>query len=73
MQKATLDLADRIIANNSKVFSFGKRKFYEQISENDVAEAYRKGTLAMIENLEFPECQKGLKGFLEKKHIKQKK
>ena len=70
MEKATLELADRILTNNSKVFTFGKQKFYEQIAEQDLAEAFRKGTLAMVENLDFPECNAGLKGFLEKKHSK---
>ncbi len=70
MEKATFELADRILANNSKVFTFGKKKFYEQIAEQDLAQAYKKGTLAMVENLDFPECNAGLKGFLEKKHAK---
>ena len=59
-------LARSIMAKSPAVIAAGKKTFYEQIDEN-LAQAYRIATAAMLDNLQAEDGKEGIAAFAEKR------
>jgi len=59
-------LARSIMGKSRAVVAAGKKIFYEQISDN-LGEAYRVATAAMVDNVKTEDGQEGIAAFVEKR------
>jgi enoyl-CoA hydratase/carnithine racemase len=59
-------LVQSILAKPPSVIAAGKKAFYEQIDEN-LAQAYRVATAAMLDNLQAEDGKEGVAAFAEKR------
>lgn len=64
-------LARSIMTKSPAVIAAGKKTFYEQIDEN-IAQAYRVATAAMLDNLQTKDGKEGVAAFVEKRKPKWK-
>jgi enoyl-CoA hydratase/carnithine racemase len=60
------DLVKSILAKSPAVIAAGKKTFYEQIDEN-LTQAYRVATTAMVDNLKTEDGKEGIAAFAEKR------
>jgi enoyl-CoA hydratase/carnithine racemase len=65
------ELAKPIMAKSPAVIAAGKRTFYEQVDEN-LVQAYRIATAAMVNNLKTEDGKEGIAAFTEKRKPKWK-
>jgi len=63
----TRAVADRIAKAPSAVVGLGKRTFYEQMSQGDVAQAYSSAGKVMQDNMMYPDAKEGIGAFIEKR------
>jgi enoyl-CoA hydratase/carnithine racemase len=59
-------LVQSILAKPPAVIAAGKKAFYEQVDEN-LAQAYRIATAAMLDNLQAEDGKEGVAAFAEKR------
>ena len=64
-------LVKSILAKSPAVVAAGKKTFYEQIDEN-LTQAYRVATTAMVDNLKSEDGKEGIAAFVEKRKPKWK-
>ncbi|KAF7285925.1 hypothetical protein GWI33_008898 [Rhynchophorus ferrugineus] len=55
-----------ITTKSRDVIELGKRFYYKQI-QYDIRKAYELGADKMVDNLQIPDCQEGIKSFIEKR------
>ena len=60
------ELVKSIMAKSPAVVAAGKKTFYEQIDE-DLTQAYRVATMAMVDNLKTEDGKEGIAAFAEKR------
>lgn len=60
------NLVKSIMAKSPAVVAAGKRTFYEQVDEN-LTQAYRLATTAMVDNLKAEDGKEGIAAFVEKR------
>lgn len=60
------ELAKSIMGKSAAVVAAGKRIFYEQVDEN-LTQAYRVATTAMVDNLKTADGKEGIAAFTEKR------
>lgn len=61
-----LKVTDAIKSKSRAVVSFGKRFYYQQLGM-DMNAAYAAGATAMVDNLQLPDGQEGIRSFIEKR------
>lgn len=63
----TLQIICNAITSKSRhVIELGKRFYYKQI-QYDIRKAYELGADKMLDNLQIPDCQEGIRSFIEKR------
>jgi enoyl-CoA hydratase/carnithine racemase len=65
LDDATLSLASKIAAKGPSFVARGKELFYTQL-EQGMSAAYTQAAKCMVDNMQDPEAQAGLKAFIEK-------
>lgn len=70
IEKETIKFVEKITTLSSKAIALGKKVLYEQAAMNNLEEAYKYATGAMVENAEFEDTQNGIRAFIEKKKPK---
>lgn len=66
LEKRVNQIGKLIEANSRPIVALGKKCFYKQIELNDLSDAYKVASEAMLENLKFEDTQSGLKAFASK-------
>ena len=59
-------ICQAIVSKPRGVIALGKKFYYEQL-EMGLTEALEKGGQVMVDNLQWKDCQEGIKAFIEKK------
>ena len=67
LRDETLKFIKSILGHSSKVLSYGKRTFYEQIEFNSNKKAYEYAEKCMVENLGFEDTKEGISAFIQKR------
>lgn len=60
-------ICQAIISKPRGVVALGKKFYYEQL-EMGLTQAFEAGGKVMVDNLQWKDCQEGIKAFIEKKH-----
>jgi enoyl-CoA hydratase/carnithine racemase len=66
LRAETERVVERLLARPPRVLALGKLAYYEQLRMN-VPDAYRLGTLTIVDNMLMEEAQEGIGAFLEKR------
>lgn len=67
LREEVLQYANKISQFSSQTYSFGKQAFYKQIEKSRLEDSYEVAGKCMIDNLQFEDCEEGIKAFLEKR------